>query len=72
MQSFMKTLAEKTITLEVESSNTIDDVKEKIQAKETISAEAEQQRLFSAGKMLQDGPNLAGYSIQKESIPRMV
>ena len=67
MQIFVKTLTGKTITFDVEASESIGNIKARIQDME--GDPAEQQSLMVE---LEDGRTLADYSIQKESTLHLV
>ena len=65
MKIYVKKPTAEKITLEVESSDTIEAVKQKIQAEE--GTPVEKQKLFFQGSKLEDGRTLADYNIQLEN-----
>lgn len=70
MQLFVKTLTGKTVSIEVEEGESIEDVKAKISEKEGIPPE--QQRLIFGGQQLQDAKTLDDYNVGDDATLHLV
>jgi ubiquitin len=65
MQIFVRTITGKNLTLEVDPTDSVKALKEKIQEKEAIPES--QQRLIFAGKQLADERTMADYNVQNSA-----
>ncbi|KAL7543922.1 hypothetical protein ACHAXR_013301 [Thalassiosira sp. AJA248-18] len=70
MQLFVKTLTGKTVSIEIEEGESIEDVKAKIAEKEGIPPE--QQRIIFGGQQLQDGKTVDDYNIGDDATLHLV
>ena len=70
MQIFVKTLTGRTINVEVEKTDSIQRVKERIHDKEGVPVG--QQKLIFAGRQLEDDHTISDYHIQKESTVHLI
>ena len=70
MQIFVKTLTDRTITLEAQPSDTVEEVKVKIEVK--LAIPPQEQRLVYGGRQLEEGRTLSSYNIEDKSTLHLV